>query len=41
MAQESGKLRLLDIAEINPEYDRDSLTAKTAARLIWRYLQPA
>ncbi len=41
MAQESGKLRLLDIAEINPEYDRDGLTAKTAARLIWRYLQPA
>ena len=41
MARESGKLRLLDIAEINPEFDRDGLTAKTAARLIWRYLQPA
>ncbi|AHG62829.1 formimidoylglutamase [Advenella mimigardefordensis] len=41
MARESGKLRLLDIAEINPEYDHDGLTAKTAARLIWRYLQPA
>lgn len=38
--KESGKLALLDVAEINPEFDRDSLTAKTAARLIWRYLQP-
>lgn len=41
MVRESGKLRLLDIAEVNPEYDHDGLTAKTAARLIWRYLQPA
>ncbi|MGH8811947.1 MAG: hypothetical protein ACREXO_08080 [Advenella sp.] len=29
------------MAEVNPEYDHDGLTAKTAARLIWRYLQPA
>lgn len=36
----SGKLRLLDVAEINPEYDRDGLTARTAARLLWRYFQP-
>lgn len=37
----SGKLRLLDIAETNPEFDRDNLTAKTAARLLWRYFQPS
>lgn len=41
MVRASGKLRLLDVAEINPTYDRDNLTAKTAARLLWRYLQPA
>ena len=30
----SGKLRLIDFAELNPEYDIDSRTAKAAARLI-------
>ncbi|UUY10274.1 formimidoylglutamase [Pseudomonas sp. J452] len=32
--RDSGKLRLADLAEINPEYDIDSRTAKLAARLI-------
>lgn len=30
----SGKLRLVDFAELNPEYDIDNRTAKAAARLI-------
>lgn len=30
----SGKLRLVDLAELNPEYDIDNRTAKAAARLI-------
>ncbi len=30
----SGKLRLVDFAELNPEHDIDSRTAKAAARLI-------
>lgn len=30
----SGKLRLIDFAELNPEYDIDNRTAKAAARLI-------
>jgi formiminoglutamase len=30
----SGKLRLADLAELNPEYDIDNRTAKVAARLI-------
>lgn len=32
--RDSGKLRLADIAEFNPEYDIDNRTAKIAARLI-------
>ena len=32
--RDSGKLRLADLAEINPEYDIDTRTAKLAARLI-------
>lgn len=32
----SGKLRLADIAELNPAYDKDLLTARVAARLIHR-----
>jgi formiminoglutamase len=32
--RDSGKLRLADLAEINPEYDIDSRTARLAARLI-------
>ena len=36
----SGKLTAADIAECNPAYDRDSLTAKVAARLAHLILQP-
>lgn len=36
----SGKLRLADIAEFNPEYDIDSHTARAVARLAWMLLQP-
>ncbi|GAB3343776.1 formimidoylglutamase [Chromohalobacter beijerinckii] len=32
--RDSGKLRLADIAELNPEHDIDSRTAKVAARLV-------
>lgn len=32
--RDSGKLRLADLAELNPEHDIDSRTAKVAARLI-------
>lgn len=32
--RDSGKLRLMDLAELNPEHDIDSRTAKVAARLI-------
>jgi formiminoglutamase len=30
----SGKLLHLDVAELNPEFDIDSRTAKVAARLV-------
>lgn len=36
MARASGKLRLADLAELNPAQDIDSHTAKTAARLVYR-----
>ena len=36
----SGKLRLADMAEFNPEFDIDSHTARVAARLAWALLQP-
>ncbi len=36
--QESGKLRLCDIAELNPTFDRDGQSARVAARLVWRGL---
>lgn len=32
--RDSGKLRLADIAELNPDYDIDDRTAKVAARLV-------
>ena len=32
----SGKLRVADLAELNPEFDVDGHTARTAARLIAR-----
>lgn len=36
----SGKLRLADIAEFNPDFDVDDHTARVAARLAWLLLQP-
>jgi len=32
----SGKLRLADVAELNPSLDSDGRTARLAARLVWR-----
>lgn len=32
--RDSGKLRLMDLAELNPEFDQDNQTARLAARLI-------
>ncbi|GAC1320887.1 MAG: formimidoylglutamase [Collimonas sp.] len=40
IAKDSGKLIAADIAECNPTYDRDGLTAKVAARLAHTLLQP-
>lgn len=34
----SGKLRLSDIAEYNPRFDQDDISAKVAARLAWQLL---
>ncbi|WP_374339295.1 formimidoylglutamase [Leeia sp.] len=31
----SGKLKLADLAEFNPQHDQDHRTAKVAARLVW------
>ncbi|MEO6920634.1 MAG: formimidoylglutamase [Collimonas sp.] len=39
LAKNSGKLIAADIAECNPNYDRDNLTAKVAARLAHTLLQ--
>ncbi|MBB5019491.1 formiminoglutamase [Chitinivorax tropicus] len=36
LAKASDKLRIVDLAELNPEFDIDHRTAKTAARLIHR-----
>jgi formiminoglutamase len=33
-----GNIKLLDIAEYNPTYDRDAQTAKLAALLIWTFI---
>lgn len=33
----SGKLRAVDFVEYNPSLDRDQLSAKTAARMIWHF----
>ena len=35
----SGKLKLFDVVELNPEYDIDNRTAKVAAHLIWEFLK--
>src|SRR5699024_8594051 len=34
LVRDSGKLRLADIAELNPDYDIDNRTARVAARLV-------
>jgi formiminoglutamase len=39
--RDSGKLAAADIAECNPAFDRDGLTARVAARLAHLILQPA
>lgn len=36
----SGKLRLADVAEFNPQHDIDGHTARVVARLLWMLLQP-
>ena len=38
-AAKSGKLVAADIAELNPSFDIDNRTARTASRLIWRIVQ--
>ena len=35
-AKATGKLMVADIAELNPAFDRDGVTAKVAARIAWR-----
>jgi formiminoglutamase len=37
----SGKLRLADIAELNPAFDIDQRTARVAARLVARIVETA
>ena len=37
----SGKLVAADIAELNPAFDRDSATARVAARLLWLIVRSA
>ncbi|CAM3397610.1 formimidoylglutamase [Cupriavidus taiwanensis] len=39
LVRRSGKLRVADLAEYNPQYDRDHLGARVAARLAWRLLR--
>ncbi|MFV0283825.1 MAG: formimidoylglutamase [Castellaniella sp.] len=36
----SGKMRLADMAEMNPDFDIDHHTARAAARLTWHLLRP-
>jgi len=38
--KQSGKLRVADIVEINPDFDIDNHTARVAARLAWQLLAP-
>ena len=35
----SGKLRLVDLAEFNPDFDQQNLTARSIARLIYRLVR--
>lgn len=37
-AIESGKIKLFDVVEYNPEFDIDNRTAKAASQLIWEFL---
>jgi formiminoglutamase len=39
LVRRSGKLRAADIAEDNPQYDRDNHGARVAARLAWQILR--
>jgi formiminoglutamase len=39
LVRRSGKLRVADFAEYNPQYDRDQQGARVAARLVWRLLR--
>ena len=39
LAAASGKLRLFDVAELNPRFDLDNRTARTASRLIWEVVK--
>jgi formiminoglutamase len=39
LVRRSGKLRVADLAEYNPLYDRDQQGARVAARLAWRLLR--
>ena len=34
----TGKVKLIDVAECNPNYDQDHLTSKLAAYIIYRYI---
>ncbi len=34
----SGKLRAADLAEFNPQFDRDGQSARVAARLVYRLI---
>lgn len=36
--QSSGKIRLLDIAECNPNFDQDQRTAKLAAYIVYNFI---
>lgn len=38
LVRASGKLRVADLAEFNPLYDRDGCGARAAARLAYRLL---
>jgi len=38
--KQSGKMRVADIVEINPDFDIDNHTARVAARLAWQLLAP-
>ncbi len=41
IAAQSGKIRVADVAELNPSLDIDNRTARTAARLLWTIIEAA